>query len=97
MKISDLQSYVDDLARNGLVKIEIKADFNEDAGEDFYISETKETFHFGAEEEADAKINEVRQFNGFKAAEKKFKAGKMNKAGEMTRPDIWVVVVKLLH
>lgn len=97
MKISDLQGYVDSLSREGLMKIEVKSSFNPDAGEDFYIDETKETFVYGSEDEADAKINEVRQNNGFKSAEKKFKAGKMNKAGEMVKPDTWTVVVKLLH
>lgn len=97
MKISDLTSYIENLYHDGLTKIEIKAGSDEEMSEDFFISETKETFVYGEEDDADDKINEVRQLNGFKSAEKKFKAGKMNKAGEIVKPDTWTVVVKLLH
>ena len=47
--------------------------------------------------EADEIINDRRQIDGFEAASKKFKAGKMNKAGEVVKPDTWTVVIKLNH
>lgn len=97
MRISDLDSYVKSLSNEGLTKIEVKSSFNPDGGEDFYIDETKETFVYATEDEADAKVDEVRQNSGFKSAEKKFKQGKVNKAGEVVKPDTYTVVVKLLH
>ena len=35
--------------------------------------------------------------SGFASAVKAFKAGKMNKAGEVVRPETWQVTIKLNH
>lgn len=96
MTLNDLKVYLENLQNEGLTKAEIKTSLPVD-GNALYVDETKETFIFATEEEADAKIDDVRQSNGFKSAEKTFKAGKMNKAGELVKPDTWKVVIKLLH
>ena len=92
MRLSDVNQYV--VNKANLTKIEVAVETDEYAT-DFYVTKTKETYVFGSEDEADAKINEVRQDSTFVGAEKKYKAGKMNKAGEVTKPETWTVVVKL--
>ena len=60
----------------------------------YYITKTKETYVYGTEDDADAKINDVRQLNGFESAKKTFKAGKVSKkTGEEISPDTYTVVV----
>lgn len=99
MKLQDLQNYIESLSQDGLTKIAVEMEIDAESTEDtFYVIKTKETFVYGSEEEADAKIDEVRQLNGFAAAEKKFKAGKISKkTGEELTPDTYTVVVKLTH
>ena len=94
MLLKDLENYID--TRDELVKIEPKIETSEETS-DFYVTFTKETYHFYDETSADAKINAARAETGFAGCDKKFKAGKVNKAGEVTRPDIWQVVIKLNH
>lgn len=94
MILNEVEKYVEDREREGLTKIEIVLEHAETiAG--FDVRKTKETYVFTVEEEADRKVNEVRQYPNFAGVEKKFKQGKMNKAGEVTKEDSWVVVVKL--
>ena len=92
MRIEDIKEYVD--ARPALTKIEVTTELDE-FNNGFNVTKTKETYVFYAEDEADRKVNEVRQYPNFAGVEKKFKQGKMNKAGEVTKEDSWVVVVKL--
>ena len=96
MLLKDLQNYVSDDSRAELVKIEPTIELGE-VGDEFYITKTKETYHFYTEAAADMKINAAREDRGFAGCSKDFKAGKVNKAGEVTRPDIWKVVLKLNH
>lgn len=96
MLLKDLQSYVDSDERAELVKIEPTIELSED-GSEYYITKTKETYHFYTEAAADMKINAAREDKGFAGCSKDFKAGKVNKSGEVTRPDIWKVVIKLNH
>lgn len=96
MLLKDLETYVVDECRDELVKIEPTIELGE-TGDDFYITKTKETYHFYTEAAADIKINAARAEKGFAGCSKDFKAGKVNKAGEVTRPDIWKVVIKLNH
>lgn len=95
MVLTDINNYVEN--KDCLTKIETVAERIEDGGDFFYVTKTKETWVFGSEEEADDKINEVRRDNGFAAAEKKYKAGKMNKSGDVVKAEQWVVVIKLNH
>ena len=95
MKLEQFYDYATSLQSQGLTKIEMTSEMDE-AGH-YYVIKTKETYTFAEEDEADAKINDARQDSGFAAAEKKFKAGKINKSGEITRPDTWTVVIKLNH
>lgn len=92
MKLSEINSYVE--TKTNLTKIEVTTEVDEYAT-GFYVVKTKETYVYESEDDADAKINEVRQNPLFVGAEKKYKAGKMNKAGEVTKPETWTVVVKL--
>ena len=94
MLLKDLENYID--TRDELVKIEPKIEVSEETT-DFYVTFTKETYHYYDEASADMKINAAREDKGFAGCDKKFKAGKVNKAGEVTRPDIWQVVIKLNH
>ena len=61
----------------------------------FYVVKTKETYVFEDEADADVKVDAARRDPGFAGVEKKYKAGKMNKAGDVVRPETWTVVVKL--
>lgn len=96
MYLKHLEGYINDNSRSELVKIEPKIEVSEETT-DFYVTFTKETYHFFDEESADAKISAARTETGFAGCDKKFKPGKVNKAGETTRPDIWQVVIKLNH
>lgn len=94
MILNEVQEYIEALEHEGLTKIEIALEHAETiAG--FDVRKTKETYVFYAEDEADRKVNEVRQYPNFAGVEKKFKQGKTNKAGEVVREDCWIVVVKL--
>ena len=91
MELKDLLQYVEECGGN-LTKIEVKIS----CVDGFYcVDETKETYVYEAEAEADAKVNEARQCIGFAGVDKKFKQGKVNRAGEVVRPDTWTVVVKI--
>ena len=92
MKVSEVQNYIDN-AEN-LRKMDLKTEYSDDDG-NFYVVETKETYEFADEVDADRKIDEMHQDPGFKAAEKKFKAGKINKAGEVLREDVYLAIIKI--
>ena len=96
MLLKDLEAYINSDDRAELVKIEPKIEVSEETT-DFYVTFTKETYHYCDEKSADAKITLARTEHGFAGCDKKFKPGKVNKAGEVTRPDIWQVVIKLNH
>ena len=93
MKLSEINSYVE--TKTNLTKIEVTTEVDEYAT-GFYVVKTKETYVFEDEHDADVKVDAVRQDLGFAGVEKKYKAGKMNKAGEVIRPETWVVVAKLI-
>lgn len=93
MELKNLLTYVEGLGAN-LIKIEIKVAAENGA---YFIDETKETYVYEDEADADEKVNEVRQNPGFKGVDKKDKEAKYNKNGEMTKPESHTVVVKLLH
>ena len=42
-------------------------------------------------------VDNVRCDPQFIGVEKKFKRGKVNKAGDVVKPDTWIVVAKLAH
>ena len=94
MTIEQLGTYKDGLGDN-LIKFEMKAECDEMAH--FYVTSTKEVYSYEDEGAADDKINEARMYSGFASAVKAFKAGKMNKAGEVVRPETWQVNIKLNH
>lgn len=94
MTLENLASYAQSLGPN-LTKIDSKAE--DDTVGHMVITETKETYVFEDEGDADEKINDARQNPLFAAATKKYKAGKINKAGEVTRAESWTVVIKLNH
>ena len=91
MKYNDIINYIDGL--DNLTKIDFSIEKDEYG--DYFVSKTKETFTYDDEEEADRKVNEARQCIGFAGVDKKFKQGKVNRAGEVVRPDTWTVVVKI--
>lgn len=93
MRFDELTAYAEGLAN--LTKIECKAE--DDTVGHLVVTETKETYVYDDERDADEKINDARQNPLFAAATKKYKAGKMNKAGELVRPETWTVVIKLNH
>lgn len=94
MRLEDLAAYRMELG-DSLKKFEAKAE-DDELGH-MLVVETKETYIYLDEEDADKKIDEARQDAGFLGATKKFKQGKVNKAGEITRPDQYTVVIKLGH
>lgn len=91
----ELVDYINNRTAEGLTKIDVSIAADEFSTGDMYVLKTKETYVFDTEEEADNLINDRRQNAGFAAASKKFKAGKMNKNGEVVRPDSWIVVITL--
>jgi hypothetical protein len=96
MRLINIADYVKENQTLGMTKIEIKCEVEPDTLE-MYVNQTKETYVFIDESEADQKIDEVRQSRNFLGVDKKFKAGKVNKNGEEVKPDTYIVTVKLLH
>ena len=96
MRYEELDNYIAERKNEGLAKIEITLEGVEDSDQ-FYVVKTKETFIFGEEEDADNIINDARQKPGFAGCDKKYKAGKINKAGEIVKPETYTAVVKLNH
>lgn len=94
MTIEQLKSYTDGLGDN-LIKFEIKSE--RDEMDHLYIISTKEVYSYEDEAAADDKINEAGMNSGFASAVKTPKAGKINKAGEVVRPETWQVTIKLNH
>lgn len=93
MRIEDIKEYVD--ARPALTKIEVTTELNEVGA--FMVTKTKETYVFEDETEADQMVDDIRRNPMFIGVEKKYKAGKLNKAGEVVKPETWTVVGKLTH
>ena len=95
MKHTDLESYINDRANQGLTKIEFVLEADPNVVNDFNVLKTKETYVYAAEGEADEAIDNFRIDPGFLGVEKKYKAGKMSKSGEEIKPETWSVIVKL--
>lgn len=93
MRLEDLSGYVAQL--DNLTKFEVKTE--DDTVGHLVVTETKETYVYEDEQDADNKINDARQNPLFASATKKFKQGKINKSGEITKPETWQVVIKLGH
>lgn len=99
MKLQELQNYIENKNKEGLTKIEVSMEVEQELTADTYwVTKTKETYVYGTEDEADAKINEARQLAGFAGCDKKIKAGKVSKkTGEEITPDTYTAIVKLTH
>lgn len=93
MKSENIEEYVQARRSEGLTKIDISLE--DDTCGHYVVIKTKETYVFEDEESADRKVDELRQDPGFAGVDKKYKAGKINKAGEITKPETWSVVGKL--
>jgi hypothetical protein len=94
MLLTNINDYV--AGKQNLTKIEVVSEVDE-YSTGFYVIKTKETYVFGSEDEADAKINEARQSSSFESAKKTYKAGKMNRAGEIVKPETYTVVIVLKY
>ena len=94
MRIEDIKEYVD--ARPALTKIEVTTELGTDVTY-FIVTKTKETYVFEDESEADRMVDDVRRNPGFLGVDKKYKAGKMNKAGDVVKPETRTVVAKIGH
>ena len=94
MRIEDIKEYVD--ARPALTKIEVTTELSADVTY-FIVTKTKETYVFEDESEADRMVDDVRRNPGFLGVDKKYKAGKMNKAGDVVKPETRTVVAKIGH
>lgn len=94
MRIEDIKEYVD--ARPALTKIEVTTELGADITY-FMVTKTKETYVFEDESEADRMVDDVRRNPGFLGVDKKYKAGKLNKAGDVVKPETWTVVAKIGH
>lgn len=97
MKLDTLLTYIEQCAKDGLVKATIEIDSTGDYDGVFYVTKTKETYSYDGEGKADDKIDEVKDNPGFSGVDKKFKAGKTNKAGEIVRADEYQVIAKISH
>lgn len=94
MRIEDIKEYVD--ARPALTKIEVTTELGADVTY-FIVTKTKETYVFEDESEADRMVDDVRRNPGFLGVDKKYKAGKMNKAGDVVKKETRTVVAKIGH
>ncbi|MDY4728661.1 MAG: hypothetical protein SPC26_00770 [Lactobacillus amylovorus] len=94
MRIEDIKEYVD--ARPALTKIEVTTELGADVTY-FIVTKTKETYVFEDESEADRMVDDVRRNPGFLGVDKKYKAGKMNKAGDVVKSETRTVVAKIGH
>ena len=94
MYIDQVKDYMDE--RPNLTKIEITTELVPDVSV-FVVTKTKETYVFEDEQSADEKVDMVRQNPNFISVEKKYKAGKLDKAGEVVKPETWTVIAKLAH
>ena len=94
MRIEDIKEYVD--ARPALTKMEVVAELGTDV-DYFLVTKTKETYVFEDESEADRMVDELRLNPNFLGVDKKYKAGKMNKSGDLVKPETRTVVGKLAH
>lgn len=94
MTLTNINEYV--ASKDNLTKIEVTAEVDE-YSTGFYVVKTKETYVYESEDDADAKINEARQSSCFESAKKTYKAGKLNKAGDVVKPETYVVVVVLKY
>lgn len=94
MTLDSINQYVKDLAAKGLTKIDVSISVDPDDYETAYIVKTKETYCVFSEAEADELIEDATQNSTCSGHDKKFKQGKVNKAGEVTRPDSYTVVLK---
>jgi hypothetical protein len=94
MRIEDIQDYVN--ARPALTKLEVTTELGTDVTY-FLVTKTKETYVFEDETEADAMVDEIRRNANFESAKKTYKAGKMSRSGEVTRPETWTVVGVIRH
>ena len=94
MRIEDIKEYVD--ARPALTKIEVTSEIDE-FNNGFNVTKTKETYVFEDESDADKMVDDVRRNPGFLGVDKKYKAGKMNKAGDVVKEETRTVVAKIGH
>ena len=94
MRIEDIKEYVD--ARPALTKIEVTTELGADVTY-FMVTKTKETYVFEDESDADKMVDELRQNPNFLGVDKKYKAGKMNKSGDLVKPETRTVVAKIGH
>ena len=94
MRIEDIKEYVD--ARPALTKIEVVTELGADVTY-FLVTKTKETYVFEDESDADKMVDEIRRDPQFIGVEKKFKKGKVNKAGTVLEGDRCIVIDKLAH
>lgn len=94
MRIEDIKEYMD--ARPALTKMEVVAELDE-FNNGFNVTKTKETYVFEDESEADRMVDDVRRNPGFLGVDKKYKAGKLNKTGDVVKPETWTVVAKIGH
>ena len=97
MKLDTLLTYIEQCAHDGLTKMTIEIDSTGDYDGVFYVTKTKETYSYDSESKSDAKVDEVKDNPGFTGVDKKFKAGKVNKAGEIVRADEYQVIAKIAH
>ena len=94
MSIEDIKEYVD--ARPALTKIEVTSEIDE-FNNGFVVTKTKETYVFEDESDADKMVDDLRLNPNFIGVDKKYKAGKMNKAGDVVKPETRTVVAKIGH
>ena len=93
MRLEDLAGDVATLSN--LTKFEVKSE--DDTMGHLIVTETKETFVFEDEADADEKIKDATANSLCLAHTKKYKQGKINKSGEIVKPETWTVVIKLGH
>lgn len=93
MRLEDLPGYVAELSN--LTKFEVKTE--DDTVGHLIVTETKETYVFDDEVDADEKINSAIANPLCLAHTKKYKQGKIGKNGDIIRPETWTVVIKLGH
>ena len=95
MNLQTFYEYVQEQKENGLIKFDATTEIDEYGN--FNVVKSKCTYSVETETEADALINDFRKQDEFVGCDKKYKQGKMNKAGEVVRPDQYLVVIKVAY
>lgn len=93
MKLDEINDYYKKHSEEGLCEMTIGMKSDPDDVDYVYVTKIKEVYQLESEGDADRLINEAIQDPTCVGHNKKFKQGKVNKQGEVVRPDYYYVTL----